>query len=235
MRVPAPPLPVKRCSRRADGSVVRVVVRLRSVAVAVPVALGLAACGGSTPRAVDATPPAATKTTTPTATRAARIADADIVVEDAFQTLLDHLDPRTEIDDDETLLAKASDVQRHFYRLAYLNGDVLNGGFAQHFINDGGADLDEAISAARAAGAERHAAILEDAAALFSDVGEPPGVDAVGEYQTIAKRPTMSALDRRWAALQDELDQALAAYVLSHPGELPVTPRTSKTGERRNG
>jgi Domain of unknown function (DUF4375) len=120
------------------------------------------------------------------------------------------------------VLAKASPGQSAVYALWITDGEVNNGGFEQFFFNSSGAVMDEAIEGAELIGAATNAAILREAADVFSDGDVPENRDArsrildalsEGEYEELGD------LADRWYDHDRQLERRMVAYVRAHPEE----------------
>jgi Domain of unknown function (DUF4375) len=108
-----------------------------------------------------------------------------------------------------------------FFTLVLVAAEIDNGGFAQLFTNSTGELIGEAITGAHRFGLSEHARVLVDASGqlfpggvpldhktrlqrwddLIHTIGGPGAVDAA-----------LDALDARWYALADTLEQRLAVY-----------------------
>ena len=106
---------------------------------------------------------------------------------------------------------------RAFVALIMCGGEIDNGGFVQLLTNSSASALEVGIEGADRFGLERHAEVLRDAAALFSN--DPAPVDWDEPGSDTAKR--LYEIDERWFALSDELDARLQAFAASRkPGAL---------------
>jgi len=101
-------------------------------------------------------------------------------------------------------LDNLSDPQKVFYHNQELEREINNGGFEQYFLNSSGSFAHETMESLRAIGADRTAAILNDAIKQF------PG--GIVPKSTEERNETMSALWPEGNSSWEELDQRFFAY-----------------------
>ena len=120
------------------------------------------------------------------------------------------------------LLTRGPD-ERAFFTLVACGAEIDNGGVSQLFFNSTGELIYEVIAGAEHFGLDRHAAILREATLLFPGGNVPldweereaawnvlcEEADAAGDDELDER---ISALDKRWYALAEELETRLAVY-----------------------
>ena len=133
---------------------------------------------------------------------------------------MDAFPPEVGIDDGTS--ADLTPGQRALWALWVVDGEVANGGFEQFFFNSSGSLMDESIDSAERVGADHHAQILRQAAALYPNSEVPEDRDErerlLQSFPKSADR-TLRALADRWYARDGELEQKMVAYVEGHPDE----------------
>jgi hypothetical protein len=118
-------------------------------------------------------------------------------------------------------LADRDPDEAAFFTLVLVGAEIDNGGFSQLFTNSTGDLIEQAIAGADRFSLGEHAQLLRDASnALFPD-GVPLEHDA--RLRVWAEIPDdgdvdarIEALDERWYALSDALDERLHAYTRAH-------------------
>lgn len=117
---------------------------------------------------------------------------------------------------------KQSKPQQVFSAVWGLESEVNNGGFGQWFQNSAGEMAVETEAALRAIGANRAAAIVARAVAMFPGGAPPRDHDARQRRLRTASAEVRSAwerLDREFFKYPDDLTSLLYAWVKAHPKE----------------
>ncbi len=109
--------------------------------------------------------------------------------------------------------------EQHFVAVWALEADVNNGGFDQYFFNSSGDFAFVVVEALRAIGADRAAAIVQEAVDVFGPAGpardhsaRQEALDAAGALA----QARLEELDERFYAYPDDIGGLLAAYVERH-------------------
>jgi hypothetical protein len=123
----------------------------------------------------------------------------------------------------ETPFSDLTVPEQVFVAVWTLEADVNNGGFDQYYLNSSGDYAWHAPAALRAIGAEKTAAIAEQANAPFGPDGPPSDHDA----RQAARDGFPEEVDDLWDdcdqafyAYPDDLTTLLSAYVRSHSSEI---------------
>lgn len=122
--------------------------------------------------------------------------------------------------------------ERVFVAIWMLEADVNNGGFDQYYLNSAGDHAWFAPEALRAIGAERTAALVEQANAAFGPGGPSPDREVrLRTHEEVAARARAlwDDLDRAFYTYEDDLTTLLRAYVERHASEIHGAGRTRRT------
>ncbi len=110
-----------------------------------------------------------------------------------------------------------SDKDADFLSIWLLEADVNNGGFHQYYFNSGSAHAVRAATALRTIGANKAAAIVEEANGLFGEGG--PAEDRFARQQRLDEicganeAEFFDDLDQRFFAYPDPIEQLLLDYL----------------------
>ncbi|MEX5329670.1 DMP19 family protein [Pseudomonas paraeruginosa] len=130
----------------------------------------------------------------------------------------------TRVHGDGAGFAGLSPAEQTYFAVSVLSGEVNNGGFDQYFGNSSGDQYPAACAGLRELQAEEALALLERAATLLFGNGPVPGSQAERQLRmpTWAEDPdrdceaALDALDTRFYALADALDERLLAHARRH-------------------
>jgi hypothetical protein len=136
--------------------------------------------------------------------------------------LLDNLDP------DRVVFEKArasgshslTPLQRMYYEVSILDGQVCNGGFLQYFSNSYGEGVNMALKGLNAMGARKCADIVKKAIACFGPAGVSPDRD--NRNTALAKMlddGRASFDDSAWYENKDHLRTLMMQFALDHPDD----------------
>jgi hypothetical protein len=102
-----------------------------------------------------------------------------------------------------------SDIERLYYSVSILNGEVYNGGMHQFFANSSGELYSEALSGLETLGAEETKRLLLNASSVLFDDVEPPS-DRAARWDAMKQYP--ETIDRNalpdWCERLHEIDKA---------------------------
>jgi hypothetical protein len=106
-----------------------------------------------------------------------------------------------------------------FFCVWTVEAEVNNGGLDQFYSNNSGDIACFAPEAFRAIGAQRAAALIEEANGMFGDAGPP--TDTVARQERLATfgdrdMERLEGLDSAFLEYPDDLSQLLAAYMQAH-------------------
>ena len=108
-----------------------------------------------------------------------------------------------------------SDLQRVAHLALRYDGEVQNGGHLQYFLNSGGERNAETVLALKALGANRQAAILEQALARWN-LSPLPEIEAVEDYLDAQRVGEFSDLDSAYYDLEPQLGSFLETFLEEH-------------------
>lgn len=122
-------------------------------------------------------------------------------------------------------LAERAPDEAAFFALILVDAEIGNGGFWQLFTNSTGDLTEQAIAGAERFGLSEHARLLRDASAALYAEGIPLDHEErlrlydewVTEDRFPADEEAIEALEERWFALDDVLEQRLYAHAREHP------------------
>ena len=98
--------------------------------------------------------------------------------------------------------------ERILVDVAWLEAEVNNGGFDQFFFNSSGDRFRETVSALRAIGAERTAALVAEAGAVFPDGPSPDRATRMKQMEAIPE-DAFAAFDARFWTYGEALEPLL--------------------------
>jgi hypothetical protein len=140
-------------------------------------------------------------------------------IETAYQEIGGNL---FDADDLRGELAQRDPDEAAFFTLVLVGSQIDNGGFAQLFTNTTGDLVTEAIAGAERLGLTEHAQLLRAASEAAFPAGVPLDHEArlraweqIYDERGDAGYEPIEALDERWYALSDALEQRLHAYAVS--------------------
>ena len=120
-------------------------------------------------------------------------------------------------------LAKRDPDEAAFFALIAAGAEIDNGGFSQFFTSSTGELIGDAIAGADRFGLADHAQLLRDASDALFPEGVPLDHEArLQEWDQMCDPDDddfderISALDERWYALDDVLEQRLHAYAKTY-------------------
>jgi hypothetical protein len=126
-------------------------------------------------------------------------------------------------DDLRDALHERSPDEAAFFTLVLVGGEIDNGGFPQLFTNSTGDLIDLAIAGAEHFDLHEHARLLRDASEQLFPAGVPldwqtrwQQWEAATETEAVTDE-AIEALDNRWYALNEVLENRLHAYVTGQP------------------
>ena len=109
-------------------------------------------------------------------------------------------------------------TEQHLLRADMYGSEVDNGGHSQYFINSSGGNWRLALAGLNAAGALKHAELLQSAVDLFGEDGPPEDYSERGEAMdrlSSELMPALDELDTRFYELTDSLAAKIALYYLN--------------------
>jgi hypothetical protein len=102
-----------------------------------------------------------------------------------------------------------SEIERLYYSVSVLNGEVYNGGMHQFFANTSGELYGEALRGLETLGTEKSKCLLLNAASFFFDDAEPP-IDRIARWDAMKQYP--ETIDRNalpdWCERIHAIDEA---------------------------
>lgn len=118
-------------------------------------------------------------------------------------------------------LPRLSDVERQYWGVGCLVGEVHNGGFEQYFYNSSGETYPDTIEGLRAMGAEASLLLLQEAKRIIFGRAEVPGETGarrqiLAEAGTDALQVQLDELDKLFWADPDELAVRSEAFAVTH-------------------
>lgn len=118
-------------------------------------------------------------------------------------------------------LAQLSDVERQYWAVGCLSGEVYNGGFYQYFDNSSGATYSAAVDGLKAMGAATSLLLLQKAKQTifgFADVPEESyarrTIQAAAESDSLQQR--LDELDKQFWEDPDDLAARSETFAVSH-------------------
>jgi Domain of unknown function (DUF4375) len=130
------------------------------------------------------------------------------------------LRPFYELSEDGSGLRRLDKGQRAIYAMYVADGEILDGGFAQFWLNPSGALGNDLVAAARLVGSPEFADIFRDAAALWPNDRIPRARAKREALLDTLDQAKIARLDERYAATQYKrrtaLANVLAPYIRAH-------------------
>lgn len=109
---------------------------------------------------------------------------------------------------------------QYMYATWWLEAEVYNGGFNQYFFNSAGQFVREALEGCRVFGAVQHAALLEEAIAIYQEEEELHSkVKEEGTLEAFSQsyeETRLNEVDTRFYSMDENMSQLRVQYIRSH-------------------
>jgi len=121
----------------------------------------------------------------------------------------------------EAGLDSLSTIERQYWAVGCVSGEVYNGGFEQYFFNSAGSTYLDAVDGLEAMGAEASLRLLQEAKQVVFGIGDvPKDTEARREhlatFEDEVMRDRLDPLDRKFCEDPDKLGKLSEVFAIKH-------------------